>query len=121
MLLKKTGLNQVIVKRSITVKPTTSLLEARDILFKHKIRRLVVVGAKNKPVGIITEKDVARTVYASGGKSIKKIQATDIIVLPEMFNTGFCPEFPEFAERMNGPTVKWMLKKSKEKKFQGKT
>ena len=73
MLLKKIGVNQIIVKRSITVNPTTSLLEARDILYKHKIRRLVVIGTKNKPVGIITEKDVARTVYTSGGKSIKKI------------------------------------------------
>ena len=74
MLLKKAGLSDVIVKRSITVKPTTSLLEARDILFKHKIRRLIVLGAKNKPVGIITEKDVAKTVYALGGKSIKSIR-----------------------------------------------
>lgn len=74
MILKKVGLSEVIVKLSITVKPTTSLLEARDILFKHKIRRLIVLGAKNKPVGIITEKDVAKTVYALGGKSIKSIR-----------------------------------------------
>lgn len=74
MLLKKAGLSEVIVKLSITVKSTTSLLEARDILFKHKIRRLIVLGAKNKPVGIITEKDVAKTVYALGGKSIKSVR-----------------------------------------------
>jgi len=79
MLLRKAGLNEVIVKRSITVKPTTSLLEARDILFKHKIRRLIVLGAKNKPVGIITEKDVAKTVYTIGGKSIKSIQVKDFM------------------------------------------
>ena len=74
MILKKVGLSEIIVKRSITVKPTTSILEARDILFKHKIGRLIVLGAKNKPVGIITEKDVAKTVYALGGKSIKSIR-----------------------------------------------
>jgi CBS domain-containing protein len=79
MLLKKAGLNEVIVKRSITVKPTTSLLEARDILFKHKIRRLIVLGAKNTPVGIITEKDVAKTVYSQSGKSIKSIQVKDFM------------------------------------------
>lgn len=79
MLLKKAGLNEVIVKRSLTVKPTTSLLEARDILFKHKIRRLIVLGAKNKPVGIITEKDVAKAVYSFGGKSIKSIQIKDFM------------------------------------------
>ncbi|MFB5630012.1 MAG: CBS domain-containing protein [Nitrosopumilaceae archaeon] len=73
MLLKKAGLNDVIVKRSITVKPSTSLLDARDILFKHKIRRLIVLGAKNKPVGIITEKDVAKAVYNFAGKSIQSV------------------------------------------------
>jgi CBS domain-containing protein len=73
MLLKKAGLNDVIIKRSITVKPSTSLLDARDILFKHKIRRLVVLGAKTKPVGIITEKDVAKAVYSFAGKSIQSV------------------------------------------------
>ena len=79
MLLKKAGLNEVIVKRSITVKPTTSLLEARDILFKHKIRRLIVLGGNNKPVGIITEKDVAKTVYTLGGKSIKSVKVSSFM------------------------------------------
>lgn len=79
MLLKKASLNDVIVKRSITVKPTTPLLETRDILFKHKIRRLIVLGVKNKPVGIITEKDVAKTVYTLGGKSINTIQVKDFM------------------------------------------
>jgi CBS domain-containing protein len=55
MILKKSGLNDVIVKRSITVKPTITLLDAREILFKHKIRRLIVLDEKEKPVGIITE------------------------------------------------------------------
>ncbi|HSG74404.1 MAG TPA: CBS domain-containing protein [Nitrosopumilaceae archaeon] len=79
MLLKKDGLKEIIVKRSITVKPTTSLLEARDILFKHKIRRLIVLGANNKPVGIITEKDVAKAVYSFGGKSVQSIRVGDFM------------------------------------------
>ena len=47
---------------------------------------------------------------------IEGVSPTDIILLPEMFNTGFCPEFSQLAESMSGPTVKWMIKKSKEKK-----
>ena len=31
---------------------------------------------------------------------ISKIKNTDIILLPEMFNTSFCPEFSYLAERM---------------------
>jgi len=79
MLLKKSGLNEVIVKRSITVKPTTPLLEARDILFKHKIRRLIVLDEKEKPVGIITEKDVAKAVYSLAGKPIKLVKVGDFM------------------------------------------
>ena len=79
MLLKNTELSKVLVKRSISVKPTTSLLEAREIMFKHKIKRLVVLGTKEKPVGIITEKDIAKTVYNLGNKSIKSIRVRDFM------------------------------------------
>jgi CBS domain-containing protein len=79
MLLKKSGLGHVIVKRSISVKPSTSILEAREIMFKHRIKRLIVLDSKNKPVGIITEKDVARSVYNLGNKSIKSISVGDIM------------------------------------------
>lgn len=33
---------------------------------------------------------------------------TDIIVLPEMFTTGFTMRATELAEEMNGPSVEWM-------------
>lgn len=42
----------------------------------------------------------------------KKIMAiaepTEIIVLPEMFTTGFSMQPALFAETMEGPTVQWM-------------
>jgi len=37
-------------------------------------------------------------------------QRTDLIVLPEMFNTGFSMRTEKIAEAMNGPTVSWMKK-----------
>lgn len=42
--------------------------------------------------------------------------ATQIIVLPEMFNTGFSMKPEEFAEDMNGPTIQWMKRIAAEKK-----
>lgn len=42
--------------------------------------------------------------------------ATQIIVLPEMFNTGFSMKPEEFAEDMNGPTIEWMKRIAAEKK-----
>lgn len=42
-------------------------------------------------------------------------EATDLIVLPEMFSTGFSMRPSIFAENMNGKTVKWMATKAAEK------
>ncbi len=41
---------------------------------------------------------------------------TDLVVLPEMFNTGFVVDQRSLAEDMNGPTVEWMARKSAELK-----
>ncbi len=42
---------------------------------------------------------------------IKNItEATDVIVLPEMFTTGFSMKPSQFAEKMDGETIKWMVK-----------
>jgi len=35
-------------------------------------------------------------------------QHTDLVVLPEMFNTGFVTEAEDVSEAMDGPTVDWM-------------
>ena len=40
---------------------------------------------------------------------------TQIIVLPEMFNTGFSMKPEQYAEDMQGPTVQWMKKIAAEK------
>ncbi len=79
LIIKNPDINQVIVKRSVTVKPSTTLLEARDVLFRHKIRRLVVLNEKEKPVGIITEKDIARSIYNLGTRSIKSVKVGDFM------------------------------------------
>ncbi len=42
--------------------------------------------------------------------------STDLIVLPEMFNTGFTMNASAIAEPMNGKTMEWMAKISSEKK-----
>ena len=79
LIIKNPDINQVMVKRSVTVKPSTTLLEARDILFRHKIRRLVVLNEKEKPVGIITEKDIAKSIYNLGTRSIKSVKVVDFM------------------------------------------
>lgn len=40
-------------------------------------------------------------------------EPTDVVVLPEMFNTGFSMNSEKLAERMNGKTVSWMMQMAK--------
>jgi predicted amidohydrolase len=44
-------------------------------------------------------------------------EKTEIVILPEMFSTGFSMNPENLAETMNGPTVQWMRKISSEKKI----
>jgi len=73
MLLKNTDLNKII-KRTITISPNASILDAREILLRHNLKRLVVIDSKKCPIGIITEKDIAKTIYALGDKPIKSVK-----------------------------------------------
>ena len=41
---------------------------------------------------------------------------TDLIILPEMFSTGFTMNAAKMAEPMNGHAIKWMMDTAKEKK-----
>jgi CBS domain-containing protein len=74
--LKNADLNRVMIRRMITVSPSTTLLDAREVLLRHNLKRLVVIDSKNKPVGIITEKDIAKTIYALGDKPIKSVKVS---------------------------------------------
>ena len=65
-----------LVKKPITVKSNVSLPKIRQILLEKKIKRIIVIE-KKKPIGIITEKDIARKIYSSGSIPISSIKAKD--------------------------------------------
>ena len=78
MRLKNTDLNKII-KRTITISPNASILDAREILLRHNLKRLVVIDSKKCPIGIITEKDIAKTIYALGDKPIKSVKVSGLM------------------------------------------
>lgn len=41
-------------------------------------------------------------------KAIVNLPKSDLVILPEMFTTGFTMQAKQFAESMEGPTVQWM-------------
>jgi omega-amidase len=60
------------------------------------------------------DKEANLSMFAEKINSID--QSTEIIVLPEMFTTGFTMQPEKFAETMDGPTIDWMRRWSFEKK-----
>lgn len=48
------------------------------------------------------------------GEKLRKAEAADVYILPEMFSTGFSMETERLAEPMNGPTHNWMKAMAKE-------
>jgi omega-amidase len=44
---------------------------------------------------------------------LDQLSPTDLVVLPEMFNTGFTMHAAELAERENGPTTQWLRERAR--------
>ena len=48
-------------------------------------------------------------------KKLNRLQNTDLIILPEMFNTGFSMNSKNLAEKTDGKSLKWLIILAKEK------
>jgi len=62
MILK---IENVMVSDVITVEAEATVRQAVDLMNKHEIGCLIVVDEEEKPVGILTERDLLRRVLAS--------------------------------------------------------
>ncbi|MBK7643802.1 MAG: IMP dehydrogenase [Planctomycetes bacterium] len=55
----ETPVAQIMTRENlVTAPPGTSLEEAREMLYKHKVEKLIIVGPKRELMGLITMKDV---------------------------------------------------------------
>ena len=70
--LKLSGL----ITKPIIVSPNTTMMKTRESILKHKVKRVIVTD-KKKPIGIITEKDLAKKIYDLGTKPIQSVKAKD--------------------------------------------
>lgn len=59
-----------MIKKTVIVNPRTSLLDARAILLKHRISRLIV-SEKERPIGMLTEKDLVKAIYRIDAKPLE--------------------------------------------------
>jgi CBS domain-containing protein len=84
-----------LVREAIVLEPSKTLYDARNILLRYNISR-VVVPKDNKPLGIITEKDIARFLYTEvpyrrlNEVTVNEIMNKDLIKVEEQTNLNIC-------------------------------
>ena len=68
-----------LVREAIALEPSKTLYDARNILLRYNISR-VVIAKENKPLGIITEKDIARFLYTEvPNRRLNEITSNEIM------------------------------------------
>jgi CBS domain-containing protein len=83
------------LKQAITLEPSQTLYDVRSILIRYNISR-VVIAKDNKPLGIITEKDIARFLYTEvpnrrlNEVAVNEIMNRDLIKVEEQTNLNIC-------------------------------
>jgi CBS domain-containing protein len=65
--LRSVEVGEVMSRKPITVGPKTKLSEAAQLLLRHKIGCLPVVGPDGEALGLLTETDLLRAAYAEEG------------------------------------------------------
>ena len=77
-----TTVGDLILRPLETVLNTVSAREAAKIMNDKDISSLLVTDSKSQPLGIITERDIVRKVFAREHEDINAIMSRDIISSP---------------------------------------
>lgn len=86
-----------LIKQAIILEPSQTLYDVRSMMIRYNISR-VVIAKDNKPLGIITEKDIARFLYIAvpnrrlNEVSVNEIMNKDLIKVREQTNLDICAE-----------------------------
>ena len=84
-----------LAREAIALEPSKTLYDTRNILLRYNISR-VVIAKDNKPLGIITEKDIARFLYKEVPNkrlneiTLNEIMNKDLITVEEQTNLNIC-------------------------------
>jgi CBS domain-containing protein len=82
-------------RKAIKLEPNRTLYDARNLMIRYNISR-IVVAKENKPVGIITEKDIARFLYreeptrALNEIRLDQAMSTNLITVDEQSDLSAC-------------------------------
>ncbi len=93
----KVKLEEIMSSPLITIKPTTSLREATDIMRKRGIRRLPIIDDSGNLIGIITDNDIL-SVAIDLGEFASLLSNPGVVEAEEM--GGKCEKCGRLAERL---------------------
>jgi len=105
------------ITKPITVSPSTSLLKTREILLQKKVKRVIVTDKKS-PIGVITEKDIAKKIYELGTKPIKSVKAKDF-KLKKLYTLNKENSVKECARLMKKHRISLVIILNKDKTLSG--
>lgn len=70
----------VMTEKVVTCTATAAILEVQKLMVEHRISRVVVVDAKNRPIGIMTQKDFVNFLLADKSeRGLEEIQAEEVM------------------------------------------
>ena len=70
-----------VSRRAITVEPTSNMNNARDIMIRHNISRVIVVS-NNTPIGMVTEKGIASYLFKNSKEPLDEISISRAMRIP---------------------------------------
>jgi CBS domain-containing protein len=69
-----------IAREPIKLGPDETVYDARNVMVKYNIGRVVIADKHNKALGIITEKDIARFLYQEvPNRHLNEIQLDEVM------------------------------------------
>jgi len=84
----------------VTIEPTATLAEASQLLALHRIGAVVVTGAGERIVGIVSERDIVRALAKNGAAALG-LPLTDVMTR-KVVTCSRADTIAELMERMTG-------------------
>jgi CBS domain-containing protein len=77
-LLADIQVSRAMSKVAYSCRPTADIAEAEEIMRTRQVRRLPVISAAGKLVGIVSLNDLAREAGRSSGKSVRSVSPQEV-------------------------------------------
>ena len=106
-----------LISKPITVNSNITLMKVREILLKNKTKRVIILD-KLIPLGVITERDIAKKIYELGTKPIDSVKAKEFIQ-KKLFTLTKENSVQECAKMMKKHRISLIIIMNNDKTFDG--